>query len=92
MTWDVALRDVNAGMPRSVRDMYSYAQPDQALYLIKPFDILAWAQVRLGPAWSRACHSRPGTLTAPPLPLPPPPTSLPLSLPGRRRRTAARQT
>ena len=43
MTWDVKLTDVNAAMPKSVKDMYSYLnQAEQSLYLIKPFDIHAW--------------------------------------------------
>jgi hypothetical protein len=33
MTWDVSLRDVNAGMPKAVEDMYDFGQ--QSLYLIK---------------------------------------------------------
>ena len=33
MSWDVSLRDVNAGMPRTVQDMYGFKE--QALYLIK---------------------------------------------------------
>ena len=33
MSWDISLKDVNAGMPRTVQDMYSFK--DQSLYLIK---------------------------------------------------------
>ena len=40
MSWDVALSDVNAGMPLHVNDMYKLSQRgNEALYLIKPFDI-----------------------------------------------------
>ena len=43
MTWDVKLSDVNAAMPKSVKDMYAYLnQAEQSLYLIKPFDVHAW--------------------------------------------------
>lgn len=33
MSWDVSLKDVNAGMPRTVQDMYAFKE--QSLYLIK---------------------------------------------------------
>jgi hypothetical protein len=33
MSWDVSLRDVNAGMPHTVQDMYALGE--QSLYLIK---------------------------------------------------------
>jgi hypothetical protein len=33
MSWDISLKDVNAGMPRTVQDMYAFKE--QSLYLIK---------------------------------------------------------
>mgnify|MGYP006078621421 CR=1 FL=1 len=38
MSWDLSLKDVNAGMPINIRDMYSLEQ-NESLYLVKPFDI-----------------------------------------------------
>lgn len=37
MMWDVSLKDVNAGLPLTVQDMYTFGR--DSLYLIKPFDI-----------------------------------------------------
>lgn len=37
MIWDISLKDVNAGMPLTVQDMYTFGK--NSLYLIKPFDI-----------------------------------------------------
>eukprot|EP01034_Spumella_vulgaris_P021564 gene21564-27602_t len=38
----VSLKDINAGLPQSTRDMYSFA--DKSLYLIKPFDLIVNVQ------------------------------------------------
>ncbi len=38
MSWDISLNDVNAGMPKTIADMYSLDQ-NESLYLVKPFDI-----------------------------------------------------
>ena len=42
MSWDVSLKEVNASMPHSVKDMYSSSV--KSLYLIKPFHIAAKVQ------------------------------------------------
>jgi Vacuolar sorting-associated protein 13, N-terminal len=42
MSWDVSLKEVNASMPHSVKDMYSSSL--KSLYLIKPFHIAAKVQ------------------------------------------------
>ena len=42
MIWDISLRDVNAGMPLTVQDMYTFGK--NSLYLIKPFDINVYFQ------------------------------------------------
>jgi hypothetical protein len=38
MCWDLALDDVNAGMPITVQDMYNLKH-EESLYIIRPFDI-----------------------------------------------------
>ena len=42
MSWDVSLKEVNASMPHTLRDMYS--SDVKSLYLIKPFHITAKVQ------------------------------------------------
>ena len=42
MSWDVSLKEVNASMPHSLKDMYS--SDVKSLYLIKPFHITAKVQ------------------------------------------------
>ena len=42
MSWDVSLKEVNASMPHSLKDMYS--SDVKSLYLIKPFHIAAKVQ------------------------------------------------
>ena len=42
MIWDISLKDVNAGMPLTVQDMYTFGR--NSLYLIKPFDINIYYQ------------------------------------------------
>lgn len=51
MQWTISLHDVNAGMPLTVNDMYTFASGDDApsrscrgAYLIKPFDIAVMIQ------------------------------------------------
>lgn len=44
MSWDVSFRDVNAGLPLTVGDMYTFGE--QALYLIQPFNIELAVQMK----------------------------------------------
>lgn len=39
MSWNIVLRDINAAMPLSVRDINTINDEKKTLYLIKPFDI-----------------------------------------------------
>eukprot|EP01041_Mallomonas_annulata_P001683 gene1683-3255_t len=54
MWWDVSLRSINAGMPRTVHDMYLFGE--QSLYLIKPFNLTLSAQNIVKSVADMTCH------------------------------------